>query len=791
MRTLVLMRGAPACGKSEYIKAHGWEEYTLEADKIRAQLGYEFTTNSSVDARRNERLVWDILKMLLEKRMQKGMFTVIDATHMRGSSFNVYKPLIKKYRYRAYCIDLSDTVSEAECLRRNMLRPPYKQVPPYVIKKAFAREDDHIPSSYITTLAPDEVDKLQVPPWDVSNYKNIKVIGDIHSCATVLKKALGEYSPDTLYVFCGDYFDRGNQVGETIEILSKYLEQPNTIFIEGNHEEHLRKYCDNMESGGVQRVNEHLTVSEETTFGDIAKCNTTLSAYAESLDTIRNTTYSRLFAHATKPYLDEHKGARTFVRHLCSKLWQCAYLQYHDKTLIITHGGIAGIPECTETDRGKLYLLSTYQLIHGTGNYEDVKEIDTMFSMSMPKNVISIHGHRNPTWAATKTAETAYNLEAAVGNGGALRWLDISYNDGVEITCHSAENADSAKIINTSEPITDVETLISRLREMRAIVTEKEFKNIHSFNFNEYAFRNSIWNDMSVKARGLFINVSTNQVVARSYDKFFNFDENKDTGYFALGKTLKFPVTAYVKENGHLGILGYDSESDTLIFATKSAINSPMTRRFEWFVKQTANLAELKEYIKENNVSLIFEIVDMEEDPHIISYAESKLVLLDVVKNDLIFQRYDYDRMVNEVANHFGFEPKKIYKVFNTLDDLFYFIKANEADIAALDEEFLCNPDQIEGVVLQDANDYMFKLKFPYYRFWKHLRSIIVPTLNRGEIKYQQMLYNATAVEFYKFLQKVHKQLIAGENTGVSGIDYSHMPSKALVLLREEFLKQK
>ena len=35
MRTLILMRGAPGCGKSTWIRKMGLEDYALSADKIR------------------------------------------------------------------------------------------------------------------------------------------------------------------------------------------------------------------------------------------------------------------------------------------------------------------------------------------------------------------------------------------------------------------------------------------------------------------------------------------------------------------------------------------------------------------------------------------------------------------------------------------------------------------------------------------------------------------------------------------------------------------------------------
>lgn len=37
MRTLLLFRGAPGCGKSTFIDSHGLRPYTLSADEIRLQ----------------------------------------------------------------------------------------------------------------------------------------------------------------------------------------------------------------------------------------------------------------------------------------------------------------------------------------------------------------------------------------------------------------------------------------------------------------------------------------------------------------------------------------------------------------------------------------------------------------------------------------------------------------------------------------------------------------------------------------------------------------------------------
>lgn len=58
----------------------------------------------------------------------------------------------------------------------------------------------------------------------------------------------------------------------------------------------------------------------------------------------------------------------------------------------------------------------------------------------------------------------------------------------------------------------------------------KELGNdVVSLNFTRDAFQDGIWNDETIKARGLFINKVTGDIVARSYNKFFQYDETPET----------------------------------------------------------------------------------------------------------------------------------------------------------------------------------------------------------------------------------------------------------------------
>jgi predicted kinase len=58
------------------------------------------------------------LLKVLEERMQRGEFIIIDATHTREYDFDKYKRLIEDNRYRAYVLDFSDLELE-ETLHRN------------------------------------------------------------------------------------------------------------------------------------------------------------------------------------------------------------------------------------------------------------------------------------------------------------------------------------------------------------------------------------------------------------------------------------------------------------------------------------------------------------------------------------------------------------------------------------------------------------------------------------------------------------------------------------------------
>lgn len=414
---------------------------------------------------------------------------------------------------------------------------------------------------------------------------------------------------DEMYIFAGDYIDRGIENAEVIQFLLSIKDKPNVLLLEGNHEIHLRRYSEDKKS------------------------------------------FSKEFELFTKPALDKAGFNKKDLRQLCRKFAQCAYYTYHGNTYLVTHGGLSTIPQ-------NLAFVATDQMIHGVGKYNDVEQVANTFFDTTDEHTYQIFGHRNTKGFDINVNPRVYDLEGQVEFGGCLRCVDIV--PGGSITYEIKNNVFREPEKSARTMSNNVSDALIELRYNKYI-TEKQFGNISSFNFSPAAFQKNIWDEQTIKARGLFLDTEKFKIVARSYEKFFNINQREETKLDALQRTLQFPVAAYVKENGFLGIVSWNEYTDDLFITSKS---DPEGKFSEWLRDMVytkiskENLEKMKKYIKENDVSFVFECCDMEHDPHIIDYPESKLVLLDIVYNTLEFQKYNYEDMAH-VGRDLGLTIKK------------------------------------------------------------------------------------------------------------------------------------
>ena len=221
MRVLLVLRGAPASGKSTWVEKNKLNAYAISSDKIRLMYAAPRMNadGSTYISQRNNKIVWKTFMDMLEYRMSNGDFTVLDATHCSESDFNKYYELVKKYRYKVYCIDFTD-ISLEDCKRNNALREEYKRVPEEVIDKYFEKLQNSSIPSWVTVLKPNEYNHI----WryfvdiDMTEYEKIIFVGDVHGCYDALIKALdGGVKENIFYVFTGDLLDRGPQNAEVLK----------------------------------------------------------------------------------------------------------------------------------------------------------------------------------------------------------------------------------------------------------------------------------------------------------------------------------------------------------------------------------------------------------------------------------------------------------------------------------------------------------------------------------------------------------------------------------------------
>lgn len=707
MRTLLLLRGSPGCGKTTWIEENGLKPYTLSADDIRMLYSApslnatgRYEINQS-----NDHKVWNTLFNLLETRMTNGEFTVIDATNSKTLEMNRYKELCLQHKYRIFCVDFTDIPIKV-AKERNRQREELKRVPEDVIEKMYARFNTQKIPSGITVIKPDELDKIWFKRIDISDYKRVHVIGDVHGCNTALQKYIGDgIKDDECYIFTGDYTDRGIENAEVIKFLLSIYEKPNVLLLEGNHERWLWIWA----NGAA--------------------------------------TSSREFECLTKVQLEESNIDKKAVRKLYRRIKQCAYFTYGENVYLITHSGLSALPN-------NLTTVATEQMIRNCGRYNESEIVDNSFANNTPDNCYQIHGHRNVKGLPTKVNEKCYNLEGKVEFGGCLRCVDLLPDGSHEIfeIKNKVFKMPNDETITSSNKSADVGDVIVQLRNNK-YVKEKPYGNISSFNFTKHAFYNKIWDEQTTKARGLYINIPQQKVVARAYDKFFNINERPETKLDMLQHKFLFPVTAYVKENGFLGIVAYNHENDSLFVTTKS---SPEGDYATWFSEMLhrkfdyETLAAMKEFSKTNEVSFVFECVDILHDPHIIEYPESQVVLLDIVYNDINYRKISFEQMC-KFADKYGIAHKDKAIVLKSWQDLFDWYYTVTAD------DYKYKGRHIEGFVLEDSAGYMVKLKLQYYNFWKFMRGIAQETIRIGYIpgKRTSALTTPLANQFYAWLKSL------------------------------------
>lgn len=652
--------------------------------------------------------VWKFILELMEMKMKEGELIILDATNLKLKDLTSYRKLAEKYRYRICVIDFTNVPLET-CLERNRSRPQIQFVPEDTIKRYHDLiSTEKLPNSF-KVVKPEDLSLSLNEKIDLSSYKKIIHFGDIHGCYDTLMKYFEAqpFNKEYAYIFCGDYLDRGNQNAEVFKFLDSIKDCENVCLLSGNHERWLENYANDIDS------------------------------------------FSNEFKEKTLPQLEQAGINKSTVKNFIRKLKQCSYYTYQDKEFLVCHGGIPNLP----ADK-ILSKIKTKDLIFGVGDYKDGDEVeDTWYANFKGQEIYQVHGHRNVNKKPLRVNKNVFNLEGAIEFNGELRILEVSVQGFNCITIQSVETNKNLKLEYKENKqkfncLSDEQIILS-LRSNDCIRENKLSDYISSFNFTKEAFFDKNWDNQTVLARGLFINTKENKILARSYEKFFRINERPETTLKNLKNTLKFPLKAYFKYDGFLGIVSYDWTKDELFFASKSTNKSDHAGYLKEILEKTnVKLDKLKEYLKKTNRTAVFEIIDPENDIHIIEYKEKRAILLDLIDNSFKFKKQNYQSVL-DISYLINCPAKKAWSEtimdYDCLCDFLVRLRKNNQ---------LFDNKLIEGFVLEDKTGFMLKAKTLYYDFWKAARSYIDYYVKTG-VKTQCSYLDTNGPIFKKYINFV------------------------------------
>lgn len=442
MRTLVLDQDT-FCGKDNKTSFSQIDDqgmlcnYIIDVHQMRYNnigSGYDLDTAAlRFHTIKDDNYIYSLVLQILEHRMEKAIPIFIYDFSYDINIIKKYVELCKKYGYELHIIT-HDNYYNCEINKRDTIKGYRWNADAYTPNTIFSvvskiRNMQY--PRYAKLHRYEDISKLRFVDWlktlgfDMSinvinnlsscnpvEYDKIVAIGDIHGSYNALTKYFNEhpYNEKYLYVFLGDYIDRGKNSGKVLNyLIDNFVDKPNVVMLEGNHERSLFLYGNNVES------------------------------------------YSEEFENHTKQDLIDSGITRKIALEFYNKLKisYCAFDVNTNTQFDFTH---AGPP----------YSLTNYkvarcgrEIIRGVGKYDDVYTCEA-FAMSeylptisrqyfslltsdcttvIVEHYFTIHGHRNPRMVKDlffRGYGAGVNLEGGVENGGELRVFEFNVERAAE-----------------------------------------------------------------------------------------------------------------------------------------------------------------------------------------------------------------------------------------------------------------------------------------------------------------------------------------------------------------------
>lgn len=221
--------------------------------------------------------------------------------------------------------------------------------------------------------------------------------------------------------------------------------------------------------------------------------------------------------------------------------------------------------------------------------------------------------------------------------------------------------------------------------------------NLEIFNYTTHAQYNANWNQLTLIARGLVIDVKKQAVIATPFPKFFNFGEAKVWG----ADEVSGEILVYQKYDGSLGIVFWDGEKWRVV--TRGSFDSDAAIWGQQWLNENINTDLL-----EIGNTYLFEIV-YQGNRIVVPYDFQGMILLSAYDlKGCEFTRYQ----VEFVADKLGIKATEVEN-FESVNKLLEAAKTLDSNS--------------EGWVIRFANGHRLKIKGAEYCRLHRLASQVTP----------------------------------------------------------------
>ena len=280
--SLVLLVGPAGSGKSTFARRHFGRTEVVSSDECRALVADDEGDQSAT------RDAFDLLHVLVEKRLRRGRLTVVDATNVRPEARQPLLVLARRAHVPAVAIVFDQPLDL--CVARDAARP--RCVGPDVVERHAAELHRSLPHlgregfRHVHALRrPADLDDTQITRVALPSNRKAErgpfdVIGDLHGCFDELVALLatmgwevrsGEgrfhvrHPEGRKLVFLGDLVDRGPRIIDVLQLVMDAVADDVAVCVAGNHEAKLLRKLQGKDvrpTGGLQQTLEQLEATD-------------------------------------------------------------------------------------------------------------------------------------------------------------------------------------------------------------------------------------------------------------------------------------------------------------------------------------------------------------------------------------------------------------------------------------------------------------------------------------------------------------------------------------------------